>query len=449
MNPPKKSIVLIVDDSPTARETLSVSLETEGYDLQEASNGFEALQKAAAIHPDVILLDVMMPEINGFEVCRRLRADPVLAEIPILLITALDDRASRLAGLEAGADDFITKPFDRSELRVRLRTVTKLNRYHKLREEHARLERAVAELEELSHAYFRYVPQEFLRFLGKSDIREIRKGDQVQMTMAVMFSDIRSFSTISERMTPEEAFHFIDDYLAAVAPQVRSHGGIIDKYMGDGIMALFPQGASAALRAALQMLSALDAFNAELRQSDQSPVRIGIGIHSGPMTLGVVGERERLSTTVISEAVNLTSRLEGMTKNYNASIVLSEDALRQVAPEDLTDEPGVFPERPFQRFLDTVQVRGLSSTVNIYEVIRNEPGAKEKVSASGEFAQAVGLYHSQGPSAAAPSFQALSVRCPQDKAIAHYLAKCAREVRSSRESSSEAVGVLSPRGLSE
>jgi len=141
-----KSTILIVDDEPFGRETLESILEPEGYTLVMAENGYQAIEEARAVRPDVILLDVMMPGMNGFEVCKRIRSEKQLAEIPILFLTALDDRQSLLSGLEAGADDFISKPFDRFELRARLLGITRLNRFHKLNEERSNLEQAHAEL---------------------------------------------------------------------------------------------------------------------------------------------------------------------------------------------------------------------------------------------------------------------------------------------------------------
>jgi len=135
--------VLIVDDEPAGRETLAALLHAQGYQLAFAANGTEALQQAAAIQPDLILLDVMMPELDGFEVCRRLRADPVLGEVPIILLTALDDRTARLRGIEAGADDFVSKPFDRIELRARVQTIMRLNRYRRLLIERSKLARVI------------------------------------------------------------------------------------------------------------------------------------------------------------------------------------------------------------------------------------------------------------------------------------------------------------------
>lgn len=141
-----KSTILIVDDEVSGRDTLEAILEPEGYILVMAENGYQALEKAVQIKPDVILLDVMMPGMNGFEVCRRIRSEEQLAEIPIIFLTALDDRQSLLNSLEAGADEFISKPFDRFELRARLLGITRLNRFHKLSKERLNLEIAHIEL---------------------------------------------------------------------------------------------------------------------------------------------------------------------------------------------------------------------------------------------------------------------------------------------------------------
>lgn len=140
------SLVLIVDDEYVGRETLQSVLEGEGYELEMAENGFQAIEKAKALLPDVILLDVMMPGMTGFEVCQRIRSDPQIAEIPIIILTALDDRESLLNALKAGADDFISKPFDRYELRARLLGITRLNRYQKLIQERAKLREANTQL---------------------------------------------------------------------------------------------------------------------------------------------------------------------------------------------------------------------------------------------------------------------------------------------------------------
>src|SRR5215212_11139622 len=140
------STILIVDDEEAGRQTLESILEGENYQLVMAENGPQAIEKAKAILPDVILLDVMMPGMTGFEVCERIRNDPPVAEIPIIILTALDDRESLLTGLKAGADDFISKPFDRFELRARLIGITRLNRYQKLVQERKKIQTVHGEL---------------------------------------------------------------------------------------------------------------------------------------------------------------------------------------------------------------------------------------------------------------------------------------------------------------
>src|SRR5688572_2397626 len=138
-----QSTVLIVDDDTAVREILAALLQNQGYHLVLAATGAEALEQAAALRPDVILLDIMMPEMDGFEVCRRIRATPHLADISVIIITALDDREARLHGIEAGADDFIAKPFDKTELRARVRMITQLNRSRHLMIERAKFARMV------------------------------------------------------------------------------------------------------------------------------------------------------------------------------------------------------------------------------------------------------------------------------------------------------------------
>src|SRR5881409_1714829 len=142
-----KSTILIVDDEPLGRELLSDLLLPQGYQLVFADNGRTALAKAAQLTPDLVLTDVMMPDMDGFDLCRAMRADPILAEVPIIMLTALDDRDSRLHGLEAGADEFLSKPFDRTELRTRVRTITRLNRYRRLLTERAKFDWVVDQAE--------------------------------------------------------------------------------------------------------------------------------------------------------------------------------------------------------------------------------------------------------------------------------------------------------------
>ncbi len=146
------SNILIVDDDSRGRETLEAVLTGLGHNLHFSDNGLDALKQASALQPDLILLDVMMPDMDGFEVCRRLRADPILADVPVVMTTALDDKASRLQGIEAGADDFISKPIDRMEIRARVNTIIRLNRYRKLMKQQADLLQIHRELQDAYEA---------------------------------------------------------------------------------------------------------------------------------------------------------------------------------------------------------------------------------------------------------------------------------------------------------
>lgn len=205
------SSILIVDDQAAGREALEALLFTPEYNLEFAADGPEALRQAAELRPDLILLDVMMPGMDGFEVCRRLRADPNLAEVPIVMVTALDDQESRLSGIEAGADDFISKPFDRSELRARVRTITRLNRYRRLLEE--RLYRQEAEAEIHRRNYELMLLHRVLTItdttLHVPDIlyiacEALAKIFDVPQAVAILLDqDQRQFTTMVEYVAPE------------------------------------------------------------------------------------------------------------------------------------------------------------------------------------------------------------------------------------------------------
>src|SRR5262249_4267926 len=208
----------------------------------------------------------------------------------------------------------------------------------------------------------------FLAIIGKPSIVTVRLGDNRALEMTVMFSDIRNFTGLSEQMTPDENFAFINAYLAHMGPVIRNHNGFIDKYIGDGIMALF-ENADDALEAGMDMLGALEEFNAELAKQGKPSIAIGIGLNSGSLMLGTIGEEDRMDGTVISDAVNLASRIEGQTKTYGASILLSQSTFSQLANR-----------RTLQiRPIDVTRVRGKSHPVAILEVYaHNDPELRSK-----------------------------------------------------------------------
>jgi len=215
----------------------------------------------------------------------------------------------------------------------------------------------IVNLQKTNLSIERFVPHAFLRIVGKPSIVDVELGDNKQETMSILFSDIRSFTTLSESMTPDENFTFINAYLERMGPVIRNHNGFIDKYIGDAIMALFTN-ADDAVRAGLAMLETLAAFNAERRPAGQPPIGIGIGINSGSLMLGTIGEKQRMEGTVISDAVNLAARVEDLTKTYREPLLISEFTYQQLADPTAYDI----------RSVDVVVVKGKTRPVTIYAV---------------------------------------------------------------------------------
>ncbi|MCB1194528.1 MAG: adenylate/guanylate cyclase domain-containing protein, partial [Leptospiraceae bacterium] len=183
-------------------------------------------------------------------------------------------------------------------------------------------------------AYSRFVPIEFLNQLGKRSILDVYLGVQVQKEMTILFSDIRSFTKLSEHLSPRDNFGFINSYLKKMSPAIRKNRGFIDKYIGDAIMALFPENVEDALDSALAMLVALKELNYVRKEKNFPEIRIGIGIHTGTLMLGTIGDDERMDGTVISDAVNLASRMEGLTKFYSSTILVSELSFKKIKRPD-------------------------------------------------------------------------------------------------------------------
>ncbi|MBN2353553.1 MAG: adenylate/guanylate cyclase domain-containing protein [Spirochaetales bacterium] len=207
---------------------------------------------------------------------------------------------------------------------------------------------SIRDVEKRLEAYGKFVPHDFLRFLEKKSIVEVKLGDQVLREMTVLFSDIRSFTTLSETMSPQENFNFLNSYLSRVGPEIRAHHGFIDKYIGDAVMGLFPDAPGDGLRAGVAMQRKLVEYNTQRHSSGYQPIAIGVGVHTGKLMLGTVGESLRMDGTVIADAVNLASRLEGLTIKYHVRILTTRDTLDRL------------PDRAFfsYRFVDRVRVGG-------------------------------------------------------------------------------------------
>ena len=283
--------------------------------------------------------------------------------------------------------------------------------------ENARLYESVSEL---NRAYRRFVPHEFLRTLGRESILDVRLGDQIRQEMTVFFSDIRSYTTLSEGMTPEENFNFINAYLKRVGPAIKENGGFINQYYGDGIMAIFPSRPEDAVRAALEVLKRLAAYNVEREGKGRKPIHLGVGLHTGKLMLGVIGDEERHDTGVISDAVNTAARVEGLTKIYGASVVVSEDCLLGIP-----DVQGYG-----HRFLGRVQVKGRAQALAVYEFFDGEPpevvALKERTRA--HLTEALDHYFERRFPEAAVSLKHVLQVNPNDKTAQRYLKNAAHHM---------------------
>lgn len=276
----------------------------------------------------------------------------------------------------------------------------------------------IRNISHMTEAYSRFVPKQFLDFLGKESYVEIKLGDQVQKEMTVMFSDIRHFTEISEQMTPKENFDFINYYLGYMEPVIRNNNGFIDKYIGDSIMALFGVNAEDAINAAIEMRIKLSQFNQVMDQFDKPIIDSGIGIHSGSLMLGIVGGEGRMDSTVISDAVNLAARLEGLTKIYGSAIIISQDTLISLSN----------PSHYHYRFLDIVKVKGKSEAVYIFEIIDGDPEDIRhlKLKTKDAFAHAINLYKLRQFNEALDVFENVYDINQHDKTAGLYIERCKR-----------------------
>jgi PAS domain S-box-containing protein len=403
--------ILVVDDEPVNVQALVNFLTLANYSVAVAANGQEALDYLASGEPcDMVLLDVMMPRISGFEVCARIRERDSPAELPVILLTAKNRVSDLVSGFSAGANDYLTKPFASDELLARV---------------HVHLE-----LAKISDSYARFVPRQFLEQLGKERITDVALGDQVQRVMTVLFADIRDFTRLAEKMTAADTFRFVNQYLGAMEPAITLHNGVIDKYVGDAVMALFPGGPDDALRAALGMFQHLAAFNREREGRGEPPVRIGIGVHTGTLMLGTVGAHDRMDTTVISDAVNLASRVENLTKTYRVPLIVTEDTVRAL------QSPG---EVALRR-IDRVLVQGKSQPVVLYEVLDADTPERRaaKQRSQADFEAGLSRYDALDFAAAIDCFERTLAAVPSDS-VAQLLLDRAR--RFAREPGSAAHGV--------
>jgi class 3 adenylate cyclase len=268
-------------------------------------------------------------------------------------------------------------------------------------------------LNQTVNSYSNFVPHKFLQFLGKEEITQISLGDQIQRVMTILFSDIRSFTSLSEKMSPSETFQFINSYLHIMEPLARKHRGFIDKYIGDGIMAIYPEHAEDALLSAISMQSEVFSYNAYRKNEGQVPITIGVGIHTGNLILGIIGGEKRMDGTVISDSVNTASRLEGLTKIFGAGIIISDTSISTIKNKD----------QYALRYLGMIQVKGKEEYNKIYECMMsmNDVLLSKKIDLKKEFEIAVETFIEGDLKKSKSLFTKLQKLNPGDKAVLFYL----------------------------
>jgi adenylate cyclase len=324
--------VLVVDDDPLNRMLLTRSLEHEGHRVGSAATGQEALEILRENPFDVVLLDIVMPELDGVAVLERLKRDPMLQHVPVIMISAVDEIDSVVRCIELGAEDYLPKPFNPVLLRARINAALAKKRLHEVERERVR------------EVFSRFVPEHIVDDVLERTDEDLRLGGS-RGVGTVMFTDIRGFTAFTETTQPDRVIDLLNEYFREMIDAIFNHGGTLVGYLGDGLLAVFgapiplDDHADRALAAAREMLTArLPRFNRRVRERTlANGFEMGIGLNSGPFTAGNVGSARRLEYTVYGDTVNTASRIEGMTKATGQSVLIS-DSTRQALlrpPSDL------------------------------------------------------------------------------------------------------------------
>ena len=317
----------------------------------------------------------------------------MLSELPVIFITAKDQVIDLVDGLKFGGNDYITKPFSKQELLARIKTHLNLLK--------------------INESYSRFIPIEFLKSLGHESIMSVHLGDQIEKEVTILFSDIRDYTTMSEGMTPKENFEFLNSFLGKMGPVIRDNNGFVMQYLGDGLMSVFLYNPINAITAAITMLSQIEAYNLSRENKSRKPIEVGIGLHSGKLILGVLGDEKRMDANVVSDSVNTASRMEGLTKHYGASIIMSENTLNGISDK----------EAIHYRFLGLVKVKGKTKPLKIYEILDGIESElnKLKIETKEVFERGLNHYFNKDFINAATEFKKVTTRNGKDVSAQMYL----------------------------
>ena len=325
-NPPR---ILIVDDNEMNRDILVTRLSTQGYELTQAADGEEALAAAKEQLPDLILLDVMMPKIDGIEVCRRLKGDPNLPFMPIILVTAKAASSDVVTGLEAGADEYLTKPVDQMSLVARVKSVLRIKQLHDQVTAQAsdlaawnktleqRVQEQLGEIERMNRLQRFLSPQIAKLILSAGDDRVLESH---RRAITVVFCDLRGFTAFSELTEPEEVMTVLREYHKVLGQLIHKHEGTVERFTGDGIMVFFNDPVPCtdpslrAARMAVEMRAQVTALLEKWRKLGHE-LGFGVGIAHGYATLGPIGFEDRLDYGAVGTVVNLAARLCAEARN--------------------------------------------------------------------------------------------------------------------------------------
>jgi len=319
--------ILVVDDDRVNRTILARTLTAAGHEVTTAENGLAALEQLRSFVPDVVLLDIVMPELDGMSVLEQMKGDPELRDVPVIMISAVDDFESVVRCIELGAEDYLPKPFDPVLLHARIRAG--LNK------------RALQELERVR------VRDVFARFLPESIVEEVlaRADGDVRLGGArligtVLFTDLRGFTTFAEQTAPDRVIEVLNRFLSEMSDAVLDNGGTLVSYLGDGLMAVFgapiecSDHADRALAAAREMLTVrLPRFNEWLGETQSRGFAMGVGVSSGPLMSGNIGSERRLDYTAIGDTVNVAARIESHTKEVSHKALFA-DSTRNLLSAD-------------------------------------------------------------------------------------------------------------------